>query len=134
MSAPSFWDDGRKAQILVQERAETGRMVGTLNDLVKRAAHGAGFELAGIAPVRDFDELAYFPAWIDAGQRGGQGQESEMTTHHLFLPLRGAGHSLKPGLAVAEVVAADPVIAGAGAPMTAAGPDLPEKVWPSSTI
>ena len=35
MSAPSFWDDGRKAQILVQERAEMGRTVGTLNDLAR---------------------------------------------------------------------------------------------------
>jgi len=33
-----------------------------------------------------------------------------MTAHRLFLPLRGAGHSLKPGLAVAVV--AVPVIAG----------------------
>jgi peptide chain release factor 2 len=35
MSVPTFWDDGRKAQILVQERAEMGRLVGTLNDLAR---------------------------------------------------------------------------------------------------
>ncbi len=38
--------------------------------LVKRAAHEAGFELAGVAPVRDFDELAYFPQWIADGRAG----------------------------------------------------------------
>ena len=44
--------------------------IASITELVKRAAHDAGFELAGIAPVRDFDELAYFPAWIDAGHAG----------------------------------------------------------------
>ena len=38
--------------------------------LVKRAAHEAGFELAGIAPVRDFAELAYFAQWIANGYAG----------------------------------------------------------------
>jgi epoxyqueuosine reductase len=44
--------------------------IASITDLVKRAAHDAGFELAGIAPVRDFDELAYFPRWIEAGHAG----------------------------------------------------------------
>ncbi len=39
-------------------------------DLVKQTAHEAGFELAGIAPVRDFAELKYFPEWIAAGHAG----------------------------------------------------------------
>ena len=38
--------------------------------LVKRAALEAGFELAGVAPVREFDELAYFPQWIAEGHAG----------------------------------------------------------------
>ena len=29
-----------------------------------------GFDLAGIAPVRDFAELEYFPAWLAAGHAG----------------------------------------------------------------
>jgi epoxyqueuosine reductase len=37
---------------------------------VKDAARDAGFELAGIAPVRDFPELNYFPDWIEAGRAG----------------------------------------------------------------
>jgi epoxyqueuosine reductase len=37
---------------------------------VLAAAREAGFELAGIAPVRDFPELAYFPNWIGAGYGG----------------------------------------------------------------
>ena len=39
-------------------------------ELVKQAAKNAGFDLAGIAPVRDFSELEYFPQWIAAGQAG----------------------------------------------------------------
>jgi epoxyqueuosine reductase len=38
--------------------------------LVKGAARAAGFELAGIAPVRDFSELKHFPEWIAAGKAG----------------------------------------------------------------
>ncbi len=41
-----------------------------ITSLVKRAALEAGFELAGVAPVRDFDELAYFPQWIADGHAG----------------------------------------------------------------
>ena len=37
---------------------------------VKQAAHEAGFELAGFAPVRDFAELNHFPHWIEAGHAG----------------------------------------------------------------
>jgi epoxyqueuosine reductase len=37
---------------------------------VKDAARDAGFELAGIAPVRDFPDLNYFPDWIEAGRAG----------------------------------------------------------------
>ena len=38
--------------------------------LIKQAARNAGFDLAGIAPVRDFPELDHFPAWIAAGRAG----------------------------------------------------------------
>src|SRR5271170_3023016 len=38
--------------------------------LVKQAAYQAGFELAGIAPVRDLPELNRFPDWIEAGHAG----------------------------------------------------------------
>jgi epoxyqueuosine reductase len=38
--------------------------------LVKQAAKDAGFELAGIAPVRDFPELDSFSRWIAAGHAG----------------------------------------------------------------
>jgi epoxyqueuosine reductase len=44
--------------------------LGQITDLVKRAAREAGFELAGIAPVRDLPELNYFPDWIEAGRAG----------------------------------------------------------------
>ncbi len=40
---------------------------GQISSLVKEAARHAGFELAGIAPVRDFPELHYFEQWIAAG-------------------------------------------------------------------
>jgi epoxyqueuosine reductase len=41
-----------------------------ISSLIKRAALEAGFDLAGIAPVREFDELAYFPEWIAQGHAG----------------------------------------------------------------
>jgi epoxyqueuosine reductase len=37
---------------------------------VKKAALEAGFELAGVAPVKDFAELEYFQEWIAAGRAG----------------------------------------------------------------
>jgi epoxyqueuosine reductase len=39
-------------------------------DLVKQTAHHVGFELAGIAPIRDFAELKHYPEWIAAGHAG----------------------------------------------------------------
>ena len=41
-----------------------------ITDLIKRAARDAGFDLVGIAPVRDFKELNYFPEWVTAGRAG----------------------------------------------------------------
>ena len=41
-----------------------------ITGLVKHAARDAGFELAGIAPVREFAELSQFPRWIEAGHAG----------------------------------------------------------------
>ena len=37
---------------------------------IKQFARDAGFDLCGIAPVREFGELESFPAWIAAGQHG----------------------------------------------------------------
>jgi epoxyqueuosine reductase len=44
--------------------------IGEITKLVKQTAHDVGFELAGIAPVREFDELNHFPHWIEAGHAG----------------------------------------------------------------
>jgi epoxyqueuosine reductase len=44
--------------------------VSEITALVKQAAHDAGFELSGIAPVRDLPELNHFPDWIKAGHAG----------------------------------------------------------------
>jgi epoxyqueuosine reductase len=41
-----------------------------ITNLVKQVARDVGFDLAGIAPVRDFAELAHFPDWIAAGHAG----------------------------------------------------------------
>jgi len=43
---------------------------GDIEALVKSAARAAGFELAGIAPVRELPDLAHFPPWIAAGRAG----------------------------------------------------------------
>lgn len=51
----------------------SGAIVASIAEMtagIKRAARDAGFELAGIAPVRDFPELAYFPQWIAQGKAG----------------------------------------------------------------
>src|ERR1700693_4085453 len=37
---------------------------------IKQCARNAGFDLCGIAPVRDFAELQVFPAWITDGKHG----------------------------------------------------------------
>ena len=37
---------------------------------IKKAAVTAGFDVVGIAPVRDFGELAHFPEWISKGYAG----------------------------------------------------------------
>lgn len=37
---------------------------------IKQASRQAGFDLCGIAPVRDFSELAHFPVWVSAGRAG----------------------------------------------------------------
>lgn len=42
----------------------------TISELIKQSAHELGFDLAGIAPVQQFGELAYFPQWIAAGHHG----------------------------------------------------------------
>ncbi len=47
--------------------------LGHIKDVVKEGAQDAGFELAGVAGVRDFPELEYFPEWIAAGNAGEMG-------------------------------------------------------------
>lgn len=37
---------------------------------IRQTAKDVGFELAGVASVRDFPELDYFPEWISAGHAG----------------------------------------------------------------
>jgi epoxyqueuosine reductase len=37
---------------------------------IKELASAAGFDLCGIAPVREFSELKVFPAWIEDGKHG----------------------------------------------------------------
>ncbi len=41
-----------------------------VSEVVKQAALEAGFELAGVAAVRDFPELEYFPRWLASGYGG----------------------------------------------------------------
>ena len=41
-----------------------------LTTFIKRAAVEVGFDVCGIAPVRDFPELEHFPKWIAKGHAG----------------------------------------------------------------
>ena len=45
-------------------------MFSNLPTRIKERARDAGFDLCGIAPVRDFPELDVFPAWIRDGKHG----------------------------------------------------------------
>lgn len=45
-------------------------MVSDLRTCIQQFARAAGFELCGIAPVRDFGELQVFPSWIADGRHG----------------------------------------------------------------
>ena len=42
----------------------------SLSYKIKAAAVAAGFDLAGVAPVREFVELEAFPEWIADGHNG----------------------------------------------------------------
>ncbi len=42
----------------------------SISEFIKRAAAQAGFELCGVAAVRDYEELDRFPEWIDKGYAG----------------------------------------------------------------
>jgi epoxyqueuosine reductase len=44
--------------------------ISEISTAIKTYALQAGFELAGIAPIREFQELAHFPEWIAAGHAG----------------------------------------------------------------
>jgi epoxyqueuosine reductase len=44
--------------------------IGDLAAVVKRASQEAGFDLCGIAPAADPEELRHFPQWIAAGYAG----------------------------------------------------------------
>jgi epoxyqueuosine reductase len=45
-------------------------VIADLSSRVKDFARAAGFDLCGIAPVRDFGELRAFPVWIAQGKHG----------------------------------------------------------------
>lgn len=44
--------------------------ISQISAVIKQAAHAAGFELAGIAPVGQLPELEHFPQWVAAGHAG----------------------------------------------------------------
>ncbi len=48
----------------------TAHLLSGLPTRIKEFARAAGFDLCGIAPVRDFGELCVFPPWIADGKHG----------------------------------------------------------------
>ena len=48
----------------------TSHLLPDLTTRIKRCARAAGFDLCGVAPVRDFGELNVFPDWIADGKHG----------------------------------------------------------------
>ena len=65
-------EDGRfdRLQCTLARAVVSMNQISEITTLVKDTARQAGFELAGIAPVRDFAELHYFPDWIQSGYAG----------------------------------------------------------------
>ncbi|MGD0215007.1 MAG: tRNA epoxyqueuosine(34) reductase QueG [Terriglobales bacterium] len=53
-----------------QEPRATAPLLSDLPTRIKQFARDAGFDLCGIAPVRDFAELQAFPPWIADGKHG----------------------------------------------------------------
>ena len=49
---------------------EWPRLLPSLSTRIKQCAQGEGFDLCGVAPVREFTELQSFPAWIADGKHG----------------------------------------------------------------
>ena len=64
---PSPAQRGKAQPILATSRIA---LFSTLPTRIKQCAREAGFELCGIAPIRDFAELKVFPAWIAAKNHG----------------------------------------------------------------
>ncbi len=58
--------------------------VASITDAMRKAAAEAGFELAGIAPVCDFEELQAFAPWIDAGHAGEMDYLTRRTDEGVF--------------------------------------------------
>src|SRR5208283_1589030 len=57
--------------ILRPNRSRTpAHVLSDLSTRIKQCARDAGFDLCGIAPVRDFVELQVFPAWIEREKHG----------------------------------------------------------------
>ena len=49
---------------------EWPRLLPSLSTRIKQCAQAEGFDLCGVAPVREFTELQSFPAWIADGKHG----------------------------------------------------------------
>ena len=65
----AFSEDVSSARRPNSPRA-TAHLFPDLPTRIKQSARDAGFDLCGIAPVRDFAELNVFPAWIADGKHG----------------------------------------------------------------
>ena len=64
VTAAPGWDNGWTAL------EDPLTQIGEISACIRTAARDAGFDLSGIAPVRDFAELRHFPAWIASGHAG----------------------------------------------------------------
>ena len=65
----AFLEDSRSSPSAVPPRAPA-HLLTDLPTRIKQYARDAGFDLCGIAPVRDFRELRVFPVWIADAKHG----------------------------------------------------------------
>jgi epoxyqueuosine reductase len=61
---------GNKAFALLARDNKSLQETSRISEFIKLSAFEAGFDLAGIASVEEFPELARFPDWIAAGRAG----------------------------------------------------------------
>lgn len=74
----------------------------SLSNRLKREAQGLGFDLVGIAPLRESDHGAFYREWIAAGRHGEMGYLARPDAVERRLDPRTAWSDLRSAVVVAH--------------------------------